>query len=175
MTTIGTTKGKPRTCEYGCDRSIQMTTTGDVNVYTCTCDRDESPCPPTHSDCSTDPIAPGQCVPLGIGAKPKQSQRSKLDKLLANSPVPSALAAGFVQTSRRYLAGRTPANAFEADTFGVLQAMPAELQRTLSCALGSFEALGAAERDQLVDSTLVTDLDTPIDPERLATAFAREL
>jgi hypothetical protein len=114
-------------------------------------------------------------VPLGIGAKPKQSQRSKLDDLLAGSPVPSALAAGFVQTSRRYLAGRSAANAFEQDVFGVLSGMPAQLQGTLACALTSFDALADAEREQLVDMSLLVDLDTPIDPARLAGSFAREI
>src|SRR3954452_6168748 len=108
-----------QTCDCGCNSSIQITNTGDVNVYTCGTRPDHHECPPV-GEVSTDPIAPGQCVPLAIGAKPKQSQRSKLDSLLAGSPVPSALAAGFVQTSRRFLAGRAPANAFEQEVFGVL-------------------------------------------------------
>ena len=86
MATVGTSVGQQRTCGCGCrcDSPIQITNTGDVNVYPCTSDRDESPCPPICSDCSADPIAPGQCVPLGIGAKPKQSQRSKLDPSFAH-------------------------------------------------------------------------------------------
>ncbi|HET7397614.1 MAG TPA: hypothetical protein VFJ94_03740 [Intrasporangium sp.] len=163
-------------CGGGCGcGAIQITNTGDVHVHACPGDEHPSPCRETCAECPAEPIAPGQCVPLAIGSKPKQSQRSKLDRLLANSPVPSALAAGFVQTSRRYLAGRAPATAFEAETFAVLRAMPAPVQRTLSCSLGSFDALGTAERNQLFDSTLVTDLDTPVDAARLASALAREI
>jgi hypothetical protein len=54
-------------------------------------------------------------VPLTLGAKPKQSQRSKLDTLLANTQVPGVLAAAFLSTSRRFPAGHSPANAFEAN------------------------------------------------------------
>jgi hypothetical protein len=162
------------TCDCGCNSSIQITNTGDVNVYTCGTRPDHHECPP-GGEGSTDPIAPGQCVPLAIGAKPKQSQRSKLDSLLAGSAVPSALAAGFVQTSRRFLAGRAPANAFEQEVFGVLGGLPAQMQGTLSCALRSLDALAGVERAQLVDTSLLTDLDTPVDAITLATAFAREI
>lgn len=162
------------TCGCGCHSSIQITNTGDVNVYACGSPRDHHECPPEGGG-SSDPIAPGQCVPLALGAKPKQSQRSKLDSLLAGSPVPSALAAGFVQTSRRYLAGRAAANGFEHDVFAVLSGLPAQLQGTLTCALSSFDALTATERAQLVDTSLLTDLDTPVDASSLATAFAREI
>jgi hypothetical protein len=158
----------------GC-AGVQVTTTGVVNVYACGGAGDEPGRPDHRCRCSTDPVAPGQCVPLAVGAKPKQSQRTKLDTLLAASPVPSALAAAFVQTSRRYQAGRSPANALEHEAFGVLAALPEQLQATLACALRSFDALPAVERDQLVDTTLLEDLDTPVDAARLGTAVAREV
>lgn len=171
----GLTADQQRTGGCGSCGGIQITGTREVNVYGCCAGRGEPEHPPASCECCIDLIAPGQCVPLGIGAKPKQSQRSKLDALLANSPVPSALAAGFVQTARRFLAGRAAANTFESDTFHVLGALPSELQRTLSCALGSFDALNLAERNRLIDSTLLTDLDTPVDGATLGAAFAREI
>ena len=52
-------------------------------------------------------------MPVSLGSKPKQSRRRKLDKLLANTKVPSALAASFFHLTRRQLAGKTAANALE--------------------------------------------------------------
>jgi hypothetical protein len=57
----------------------------------------------------------------------------------------------------------------------LLSGMPAQLQGALSCALASFDALADAEREQLVDTSLLADLEKPIDPARLAGAFAREI
>ena len=96
-----------------CRVDIQIKSQGEVNIYNCTTPS-EHPCPECPPvECPPDPIAPGQCVPLALGAKPKQSQRSKLDALLASTQVPSVLAAAFFSTSRRFLTGHSPANAFE--------------------------------------------------------------
>lgn len=170
--------------------TINITNTGTVTIHACGCDTQHAGCG-CGGGCGArscargcgcggadepgGPIAPGQCVPLAVGSKPKQSQRSKVDALMSAGPVPSALAAAFVQTSRRFQAGRAPATSFEQGVFGVLGALPAQQKRLLSCALRSFEALGAAERDALVDSTLIKDLDTPVDAQQLATAFAKEI
>jgi hypothetical protein len=91
-----------------CRVDIQIDSQGDVNIYNCTTPPGEPcpDCPPV--ECPPDPIAPGQCVPVTLGAKPKQSQRSKLDTLLANTQVPSVLAAAFLSTSRRFLTGHSP-------------------------------------------------------------------
>jgi hypothetical protein len=146
----------------------------DVNIFTCPCGADK-PCPQPCPDCPTDPIAPGQCVPLALGAKPKQSQRTKLNALLASSPVPSALAASFFQTSRRFLTGRAAANSLEESAFDLFRAMPPDIQGILSCAVSSYDALGPGDQDRLFDTTLTSNVDVPIDATTLATAFAREI
>jgi hypothetical protein len=114
-------------------------------------------------------------VPVTLGAKPKQSQRSKLDALLANTPVPSVLAAAFFSTSRRFLTGHSPANAFEESAFDVFRSLSPDVKRILSCAVTSLDALGRAERDRLFDPLIPTDPDVPLDAEVLATALAREI
>ena len=90
-----------------CRVDIRIDTQGPVNIYNCTggppgpepC---PEPCPPSACEPPTGPIAPGQCVPLSIGSKPKQSLRTKLDSLLQNAKVPSAIASGFFQHARRF-------------------------------------------------------------------------
>jgi hypothetical protein len=158
-----------------CRFDIHIESEGDVNIYNCTTPSDHScpECPPV--DCPPDPIAPGQCVPVTLGAKPKQSQRSKLDTLLANTQVPSVLAAAFFSTSRRFLAGHSPANAFEESAFAVLRSLSSDLRRIMSCALTSFDALDRGERDRLFDPSVPTGPDVPLDAEILATALAREI
>jgi hypothetical protein len=106
----------------GCDVDIRIDNRGDVNIYHCTDHRTKE----HRKDCpECPPRADGACVPLGLGNKPKQSKRSKLERLLARNDVPSVLAASFFQTARRFLAGEAPANDFERDTFPVFRAMPA--------------------------------------------------
>src|SRR5215472_7948017 len=89
-----------------CRVDIRIESQGDVNVYNCQgrAPRPECPAP---LGCSTGPIAPGQCVPLSIGAKPKQSLRTKLNSLLQNTRVPSTIASGFFQHARRFSAGHS--------------------------------------------------------------------
>jgi hypothetical protein len=161
----------------GCHIDIRIESQGDVNIYNCTAPAPhDQPCPSSPpTDCATEPIAPGQCIPLTLGAKPKQSQRTKLNTLLNNTRVPSALAASFFHEARRFLAGHAPANQFEESAFGVLRALPPDLKSILSCALTSFDALGPGERDRLFDPTLPTDPSVPLDATILATAFAREI
>jgi hypothetical protein len=114
-------------------------------------------------------------VPLALGSKPKQSQRQKLDRLLAGNPVPSAFAASFIHVSRRFLAGKAPANTVEQQMFDRLQALSPALRRTLSCAMDQFDAIPAADRIRLFDTTLIGDLNTPLDPARVAKAFVDEI
>lgn len=174
MTTT-TQHGSERDKKSSCRVDIHIESEGDVNIYNCTTPSDHScpECPPV--ECPPDPIAPGQCVPVTLGAKPKQSQRSKLDTLLANTQVPSVLAAAFFSTSRRFLTGHSPANAFEESTFAVFRSLSPDVKRIMSCAVTSFSALGRDERDRLFDSSVPTDPDVPLDAEILATALAREI
>src|SRR5260370_687965 len=165
------------TADAGCRINIEIESHGDVNIYNCTTPRrvpePYPPCPP--KECPSQPIAPGQCVPLTLGAKPKQSQRSKLEKLLANNRVPSALAASFFHVSRRFLEGHSPANPLEESAFSVLRSLSPELKGVLSCALGSFDSLPSNQRDRLFASALTLDPNVPLDANTLAEAVAAEL
>src|SRR6185503_7410805 len=117
MTTADSHDGKK--C---CHIDIKIDAKGDVNIYNCPAPEVAPPAPSGEcKDCL--PVSPGACVPLALGSKPKQSQRKKLDRLLAGHPVPSAFAASFIHLSRRFLAGKAPANTVEQQMFGRLQAL----------------------------------------------------
>ena len=96
-------------------------------------------------------------MPLALGAKPKQSLESKLQHLLSNVPrnslsnrqqatgqilfsansIPSTLAASYIQLSRRFLAGKQPANALEQQVFAALSTLSPDLRGVLSCIVNS--------------------------------------
>jgi hypothetical protein len=171
-----TGKSADRTADAPCRVDIRIDAQGDVNVYSCcTPKHDKSPCPPPPVACPTGPIAPGQCVPLSIGSKPKQSQRTKLDALLENTRVPSAIGAAFFHHARRFTAGQSPANPFEQSAFQLFGSLSPELRSILSCSVASFDAIPRSERNRLFDPTLPTDVNTPLDGETLATAFLQEI
>jgi hypothetical protein len=173
--------GSGRTDGCGCcSVDIHIEAKGDVNVYACSPagkGGDDRPgggpapeCPPR----SCDPIAPGQCLPLTLGAKPKQSARRKLDTILASSKVPSVLAAGFFRHAGRYLAGEAPANPLETQAFALFRAMPADLQALLRCADASVKGLPAGDRDRLLDPGIFGG-SGPLDAVTLATALGVEI
>ena len=159
-----------------CHVDIRIDSQGPVNIYNCSsappC---AEPCPSPQSTCCSDPIAPGQCVPLSIGSKPKQSLRSKLDALLQNTPVPSAIAGGFFQHARRFAAGQSPANPLETEVFGFFEALPPSMKSILSCSVGSFDGIAQGERDRLFDPSIPQDPSVPLDADTLATAFVKEV
>ena len=159
-----------------CRVDIRIDSQGPVNIYNCSaappCPEASPPCPPK---CPTGPIAPGQCVPLAIGAKPKQSLRTKLDALLQNTPVPSAIASGFFQHARRFAAGQSPANPLETEVFGFFEALPPDMRSILSCSIGSFDGITPGERNQLFDPSIPQDPNVPLDAGTLATAFVKEI
>ena len=159
----------------GCQINITIHSEGDVNIYNCTHGADtKAPCDDKPCD-SLPPGGPGACVPLAIGSKPKQSQRQKLDNFLNRNPVPSALAAGFLQLARRFVAGRAPANPFEQAMFDRLRDFDPGSRRTLECALGQYAALPVGDREALFDTTLTGSIDTPVDPKSIASRFLAEL
>ncbi len=164
-------------CKGGCDIDIHIHSRGDVNIYNCTAPAPkEQPSPtPPGDDCPPPPTAEGACVPLGLGAKPKQSRQRKLEKLLANNRVPSTLAASFFHVSRRFLAGQSAANPFEESAFGVLRSLTPELRAVLSCSLRSFDSIPSNDRGRLFDASLPSDPNVPLDASTLAVAFSREL
>lgn len=160
----------------GCRIDIQIESRGKVNIYNCTAPRpSEEPCPPPKDDHVCPPVAPGACVPVSLGSKPKQSRRRKLDKLLANTRVPSALGASFFHMARRFLAGKTAANALEERAFARLRRLSPDLRRVLACALDSFDSLSVGERDRLFASDLLRDVNQPITLAQLTDAFAQEI
>src|SRR5258708_31363997 len=125
------------TADPVCRINTQIESHGDENIYNCPAPQPSPepypPCPP--KEYPSQPIAPGQCVPLTLGAKPKQSQRSKLEKLLANNRVPGALPASFFHVSRRFLEGHSPPNPLEHSAFSILLSLSPALKGVLSCAL----------------------------------------
>jgi hypothetical protein len=160
-----------------CNIDIQIESKGHVNIYNCTTAPSPSgePCPPPKDDHVCPPVAPGACVPASLGAKPKQSRRRKLDKLLANTRVPSALGASFFHMARRFLAGKTAANALEERAFARLRRLSPDLRRVLACALDSFDSLSVGERDRLFAADLLRDVNQPITIAQLTDAFAQEI
>ncbi len=158
-----------------CTINININSSGDVNIYNCAAQPPaEAACPPPEED-PCPPLVPGACVPASLGAKPKQSRRNKLDRLLANNPVPSVLAASLFHMTRRFLAGKTPANALEERGFATLRRVPKELKRVLSCASDSLDSLTGGERERLLVAGLLPAIDQPLDLVQLASAFAQEV
>jgi hypothetical protein len=174
---IGGTRQHANTAaeDGGCKIDIRIESQGDVNIYNCTAPpASEKPCPPPKDDHVCPPVAPGACVPVSLGAKQKQSRQRKLDKLIANTRAPTALGASFFHLTRRYLAGKAPANALEERAFATLRRLSPDLQRVLACTLESFDSLSTNERDLLfVDFGL--DADQPLDIAQLTQAFAQEI
>lgn len=171
-----TGKSADQAADAPCRVDIRIETQGDVKIYSCCApEHDKKPCPPPPVECPTGPIAPGQCVPLSIGSKPKQSQRTKLDALLENVQVPSSIGAAFFHHARRFQAGQSPANPFEQSAFQLFGSLSPELRSILSCSVASYDAIPRSERNRLFDPTLPTDVNTPLDGETLATAFLQEI
>jgi hypothetical protein len=159
-----------------CTIDIQIESQGDVNIYNCSSPPlSGEPGQPPKDDHVCLPVAPGACVPVSLGFKPKQSRRHKVDQLLANTRVPSVLGASFFHMLRRYLSGKTAGHILEERTFAALRSLSPELQRVMACTLDSFDSLSSSERDQLFDSDLVGDIDQPNAITKLKQAFAEEI
>ena len=84
------------------------------------------------------PVAEGACIPVTPGSKPKQSRRRKLDHLLANTRVPSVLGASFFHLTRRYLAGKKPANEVEGHYVCEIPPVTEGVTSCIACTLNSF-------------------------------------
>ena len=91
---------------------------------------------------------------MTLGAKPKQSQRQKLDNLLASNRVPSTLAAAFFRHARRWLAGESPGEPARDRGLRAVLRMPTQRQALLSCAVKNADALPSADRDRLLDPAI---------------------
>ncbi len=120
-----------------CHTDISINNHGTLNIYACSSPAHDAP--PHPEECAPLPVSFGACVPLGLGVKPKQSQRQKLDRLLAGNRIPSAFGAAFVHMSRRFVSGRQPGNPLEETVFDRLRALPPDLRSILTCALDQFD------------------------------------
>jgi hypothetical protein len=161
----------------GCDVDIKIDNQGDINIYNCTEGRDDRKPPhecPECEECKPE-RAEGACVPLGLGCKPKQSKRQKLEQLKARNKVPSALAASFFQTARRFLRGNAPANDFESDVFPLFEAMPRAVRDIMECAVDSYESTPSDLKNAGLEPSLLADADKPIDTKSLTVALLREI
>lgn len=162
--------------EGGCTINISIKSSGTIHIYNCAAPaQPETPCAPPGGGHPCPPGVPGACVPVSLGAKPKQSRRNKLDRLLANNRVPSTLGASFFHLTRRYLAGKAPANALEQSGFATLDRLAPELKRVLACASESLDSLGDGERSRLFATSLLPSIDQPLDLAQLSLGFAQEI
>ncbi|MDQ2986637.1 MAG: hypothetical protein M3R13_07930 [Armatimonadota bacterium] len=163
----------PKSC--GCDIDIKIDSQGDVNIYNCTKEcGDKKRGPSSQEECKP-PRTEGACVPLGLGCKPKQSRRKKLETLLAKNKVPSALAASFFQTARRFLNGNEPANDFEQATFPTFSSMSPELQDILRCTVDSFETTPSDIKNAGLNTSITADPDKPVDTATLSSLIIKEI
>jgi hypothetical protein len=101
--------------------------------------------------------------------------RTKLDSLLQNTKVPSAIAGGFFQHARRFSAGQSAANPLETEVFSFFRTLPPELKSILSCSVASFDGITRDERDRLFDPSIPQNPNVPLDADALATAFVKEI
>jgi hypothetical protein len=106
------------------------------------------------------------------GAKHKLGRDYKLGKLAARARVPSSLAAAALHLTRRFVLGKTPANALETKAFATLGRMSRDL---LSCTVSAFDALPGSQRTRLFAPALLLDPDVPMDPQRLTAALGEEI
>ncbi len=158
----------------GCSVNIHIENKGDVHVHACCADKKDAPKSPCPSD-GRPPRTEGACIPLGLGCKPKQSRTHKLERLQAQTSIPSVLAASFFQTARRHLAGFDAANDFEAAVFPVFKSMSPSVRAVLACAVDSYETTQPDLRDAGLEPSLLADPTKPVDTVTLTAAVVQEI
>jgi hypothetical protein len=160
-----------------CEVDIHITSQGDVNIYNCATVPTQQPLPVPGEPAQCPPTLPptGACVSLALGSKPKQSLQAKLGPFLERNQVPSVLAASSFHMARRFLRGRSPANALETEVFSVLQSLAPALREIVACSLRTFDALSPSDRDRLFAAEVAGGDDQPIDPARFAELVVNEL
>jgi hypothetical protein len=156
-----------------CEMTINVDSKGTINIYNCPPEQTDVSDPAPQQECP--PRATGACIPLAPGSKHKQSMQAKLEKLIANTPVPSVLAATMMQQTRRFLQGNSPGNDLESSVFAVLRNLPPELQNTLSCTVEMFDGLTTRERDALFEPEVFSVGNQALSPELIANLFTQEL
>jgi hypothetical protein len=151
---------------HGCGISFNIHCKGDVNIYNCPKDCG------SQSPCDADI---GGCIPVVAGAKHKLSRAQRLHGIATKGGVPSGLAAGTLHMLRRFLVGKSAANAMEAAVFAGFSHMSPAVTDVMRCASSAYEDLPADQRGLLVGTRLNLELDEPLTPAALSDAWAREL
>jgi hypothetical protein len=109
-----------------------------------------------------------------MGAKPKQSKQAKLDRLLSNNPAPSAFAASFIHTGRRFLAGNTAGSELESKMFKKFRELSPRMKKIFKCTINSYNSLSSSHKE-LFNGSLMQDINKPVDADSLAAAFGQEI
>jgi hypothetical protein len=96
----------------------------------------------------------------------------KVAELAGTVRVPSAIATSIVHMARRFVAGRSPANALETAAFPVLESISTGM---LSCMVDALEELPAKQRKRLFVDSLLPDPSEAISEDKLVAALADEI
>jgi hypothetical protein len=156
-----------------CSATINIETSGNINIYNCSEIK-----PDKDRECNDDreqtTTAKGACVPASLGSKPKQSQQQKLDTLLKNNPVPSSFAASFIHTCNRFVVGKAAGSEIESKMFEKFRNLSPEMKKILKCTTQQFSLLSSRHKS-LFASSLMQDINTPVDEKNLVIAFEKEI
>ncbi|HEV2818101.1 MAG TPA: hypothetical protein VGW40_12870 [Allosphingosinicella sp.] len=160
------------TCGSACAFNIRVDAGGDVHIH----NNCGAPAPasdeavPTGDDCPCPAI--GTCIPVVAGAKHKQSREQKLGRRAELDPVASAIATSVLHCMRRFLLGKTAANALEERAFAILAKLPREF---LACNVAAVDALPAGLSNRLLVPSLLLDPHQAIDAPMLSKAVLAEI
>jgi len=160
-----------------CDINISIDSPGEVNIYNCSPPRAGSNSGsrgddkvPTRPEECFPPV--GSCFPAVPGAKHKQGRNRMLANLAARTRVPSALAASTLHLAKRFILGKTPANAFEKRAFSLLEKIS---DGTVSCLVSAFDSMPGDTRNKLFAQSLLLDAAQPLEETAFVSALAEEL
>lgn len=157
-----------------CEFTIDVKKIKTLNIE-CSPGQAPTPQPPSDTQEECPPRAEGACIPLGLGSKPKQSLKTKVERLVDDNPASSVLAAAVVHQARRYLSDRAPGNELEASVFEVFDSLSPTLRGALACTLETFDGLPKDQRDNLFNPEVLANFDQPLDRAELADLLVREL
>jgi hypothetical protein len=144
-----------------CDIDVHIQNTGDVHIYNCSPPASTEPCvEPSPPLCPPEEVF-GSCIPAVAGAKHKLGRDFKIKQLAETVRVPSAIASSTMHMARRFLRGKTPANAIEAKAFPLLNRISREI---VPCTVAAFDAISADQRSRLFVDSL------QLDPTRQSTS-----
>ncbi|MFN8543663.1 MAG: hypothetical protein U0807_05590 [Candidatus Binatia bacterium] len=143
-----------------CDPNASSTACGELQACadSCTC---------------TDLIQ--ACVPRAQDGKPKTSEVTKLERILADANrSPSVLLGAYLRMARRFTLGYPAADALEERVFAAHARLSASGKGILGCTLANFERLPASVRERLVPAELSMPADQPLSLERIKELWLRD-